>query len=113
MTDAERLDRLRAALRATGDALANARLDDLLAAEVSLAQALDGWPAGAAAPWTTDRAALEREIRGARADLLRCRRLGAALAQFSSAIPGTAANTYSRNGAPLARAGLVSVDMRG
>ncbi len=73
--------RLRQALEQTATALAQARLDDLLAAGEALEVALAQIPrVRAGTPAEADR--LRAEIDAARAALLRCRRLGVSLSDF-------------------------------
>ena len=75
------IGRLRAALEETAAALAGADLDRLLAADTTLQAALSALPSLASAP-SGDRSHLRRELEGASAALLRCRRLGAGLSDF-------------------------------
>jgi hypothetical protein len=71
------LTRIRGVLDRIGDALVSGQLQDLLQAEIELAQALpDALRASAEAE---DGRALIDEIGRARAALVRCRRLGASL----------------------------------
>ncbi len=72
---------LRQALEQTADALAKARLDDLLAAGEALEVALARIPRGRT-PSPADADRLRAEIDAARAALLRCRRLGVSLGDF-------------------------------
>lgn len=75
------VSRLKAALEDTAVALAAADLDRLLAAESALQAALHELPSmGAVDPG--DRPLFRRELEGAAAALLRCRRLGANLSDF-------------------------------
>ncbi|MEQ1759086.1 MAG: hypothetical protein ABL986_12260 [Vicinamibacterales bacterium] len=72
---------LRVALEQTAAALAEARLDDLLAAGEALEVALAQIPrARSSSPADADR--MRAEIDAARAALLRCRRLGVSLGDF-------------------------------
>jgi hypothetical protein len=72
--------RLERALQAVGDALSRADLDRLLSAEPELAAALEAVVHVRAGRLDADyRAAID----GGRAALLRCRRLGAALVEFT------------------------------
>jgi hypothetical protein len=72
---------LRAALERLADALAQPRLDALLAGESAIEAALARVPSVAVvAP--ESRGQLQREIEHARHMLMRCRRLGAALTDF-------------------------------
>lgn len=92
---------VRAALEHTADALAGARLDDLLAAEQGLAQALAALsPADRIPVPETEREPLREELARLRAVLIRCRRLGLTLTEFvrisSSALGLTAG--YDRGG---------------
>jgi hypothetical protein len=72
---------LREALEQTADALAQARLDSLLAGEATLEHALArlGPVHGLSA---AERAVVREELDRARAALLRCRRLGSAMSDF-------------------------------
>jgi hypothetical protein len=75
------VSRLRAALEETAVALATADLDRLLTAETALQAALYELPfMGAVDP--SERLLFRRDLEGASAALLRCRRLGAGLSDF-------------------------------
>jgi hypothetical protein len=78
--DTATLVRLELALRAVGNALGRADLDRLLTAEPELAAALEA--VARLEPGVLDRDA-RIAIDAARAALLRCRRLGAALMEFT------------------------------
>lgn len=85
MTDAQRVDQsahqVRSALEQTANALAKARLEDLLAAGEALEVAVARIPhVKPASPEDADK--LRAEIDAARAALLRCRRLGVSLGDF-------------------------------
>jgi hypothetical protein len=85
------LAQLQNALDEAGDALASADLPKLLAAELKLGAALNGMSGVGQA----DRESIER----ARAALLRCRRLGAALVKFTRvSLDLSGLDTYSRHG---------------
>ena len=106
--DAVAFARLDGALVALGDALSRADLDQLLATEPVLSSAMEA--VARLRPARADResrAAIER----ARTSLLRCRRLGAALVEFTriSLDPSGEAG-YSSMGHPPAidRAGVAS-----
>ena len=73
--------RLRAALERTATALAEADLDALLATDSELQGALNAMSTLAKAD-PSDRATFRRELEGAAAALLRCRRLGAGLSDY-------------------------------
>jgi hypothetical protein len=73
--------RLRAALDDTAEALARPDVEALLAAEASLTHAFTTIPRLRALS-AEERAAARTELLNARAALVRCRRLGAALADF-------------------------------
>lgn len=88
--------RLRAALDGLGDALARADLEALLASEPAVAEALDA--VAGVRPHPGD-AATRREIERARTALLRCRRLGASLADVARmAVDPADACGYVREG---------------
>lgn len=89
--------RLQAALDHVGEALASADLPKLLAAELKLGAALNAMGGVGQA----DRESIER----ARAALLRCRRLGAALARFTRVTLDLGTDTYSRTGASASDGG--------
>jgi hypothetical protein len=85
------LAQLQGALDEAGDALASADLPKLLAAELKLGAALNAVSGFGQA----DRESIER----ARAALLRCRRLGAALVKFTRvSLDLGGLDTYSRHG---------------
>ena len=73
--------RLRAAIEDTAAALAAGDLDRLLASDTALQAALHELPS-LAAVHPDDQPLFRRELEGAAAALLRCRRLGANLADF-------------------------------
>lgn len=108
--DAEQagLDRLRVALSSVAGALAGSDLEQLLACEPELASALE---AALAAP----RSAITRtEIARTRAELLRCRRLGASLVAFTQlSLDPDGAQTYSRSGSAPIGVRAASVEARG
>lgn len=111
-TAVERVTRLRVALLATGDALAGARLDDLLAAESRLAEALEAIPLDATiAP--EQRAVFVSEILAARAALLRCRRLGTTITGLGQASVQASGGVYARDGGARAHAAGHAIQVRG
>lgn len=73
--------RLRSALERAAQALAEANLDGLLAAEVDIESALSGVP-DRSLVGPGDRAALLADIDASRSALTRCERLGASLTHF-------------------------------
>src|SRR3954467_11331453 len=73
--------RLRAALESAAAALAAADLDALLASDTELQGALNAMSTLAKAD-PADRTVFRRELGGAAAALLRCRRLGAGLSDY-------------------------------
>jgi hypothetical protein len=75
------VSRLRTALEDTAMALATADLDRLLAADTALQAALHELPYMSAVH-PDERLLFRRELEGAAAALLRCRRLGAGLSDF-------------------------------
>jgi hypothetical protein len=106
MTDATGLAPLTAALREMADALASADLARLLDCEARVALALDG-----ARDRPADRASIE-EARGA---LLRCKRLGASLMEYTRlSLDPNDAELYARTrgAASTARTGS-SLEARG
>ena len=72
---------IRVALEQTANALAKARLDDLLAAAEALEMAI-ARNERAQPPPSEDAERLRGEVEAARAALLRCRRLGVSLSDF-------------------------------
>jgi hypothetical protein len=88
--------RLEAALRAVGDALSHADLEQLLAAEPELGAAFEG--VARVQPRAVGQDA-RIAIDAARAALLRCRRLGAALVEFTRiSLDPSGEGGYSRAG---------------
>ncbi len=73
--------RLRAALERSASAMAAGRLDELLAAESALDDALTALPSHSDLA-ANDRDALRAELDGARRALRRCQRLGANLTEY-------------------------------
>jgi hypothetical protein len=105
--------RLEGALRAVGDALGRADIVRLLSAEPELAAALEG--VARVGPGVVD-----RDVRGTidatRAALLRCRRLGAALVEFTRiSLDPSGEAAYSRAGVLPAfdRAGVAAAVVLG
>jgi hypothetical protein len=76
--------RLRAALDQAAEAMIDARLDGLLAAEQPLAAAVAAWPAGTPSG-STGNEQLREELTRLQASLERCRRLGLLLDAFATA----------------------------
>lgn len=90
------LVQLELSLRAVGNALARANLERLLTAEPELATALDA--VARLQPGSLDWEA-RVAIDAARSSLLRCRRLGAALLEFTRiSLDPTGQSGYSRTG---------------
>jgi hypothetical protein len=88
--------RLEQALREVGDALSRADLDRLLAAEPELGAALE--TVAHLRPRALD-AGLRAAVERGRAALLRCRRLGAALVEFTRiTLDPAGESAYSRAG---------------
>ncbi len=73
--------RLRRALERSAEAMANARLDDLLVAGEDIDVALGQIPGAPLEP-VSDPARLRADIDAARVALMRCRRLGLSLSDF-------------------------------
>jgi hypothetical protein len=96
---------LRAALTRVGDALAGVDADALLAAEEALGQAV---AAVAIAGDAADRPAAVEAVRRARAELMRCRRLGASFSGLARAMGrvGQVVDGYDRAGGYVASAGV-------
>ena len=88
---------LEAALRAVGDALASAELDRLLETEPILVAALEGLPSEVPAD-PEARAHLRQAITGTRQALLRCKRLGTAMADVTRSSLHGISGEYSREG---------------
>ncbi|HSK10656.1 MAG TPA: hypothetical protein VK911_13840 [Vicinamibacterales bacterium] len=101
----EAAGRISDALTRTADALAGARLDDLLAAEGGLATAVAAWPA-AATPGGPEHNQLRQELARLQASLERCRRLGLVLDTFAGASLSAygCARGYDRSGVAQVRA---------
>jgi hypothetical protein len=95
----DHLERLCHALEVAGDALAGGRLDQLLAAEPGLADAIGRWPALATLPPDADRDQIRHALGRTRAELIRCRRLGAALVELIRlSLASQADGDYTRAG---------------
>jgi|GEM_PF-2668862 hypothetical protein len=77
--------RLRAALDAGSEAMRDARLDGLVAAESRLAAAVASWPGADACRPPADRSLLRDEVARLQSSLERCRRLGLLLEAFAAA----------------------------
>jgi len=91
---------LRAALEASGDALASVDLDAMLGAEIALAAALAVLPSERGAVKGQRDLVLQELVR-ARTALTRCRRLGgalAAIARTSLGAQGVVADCYGADG---------------
>ena len=73
---------LRQALDLVGDALASPDLEGLLRGEAAIERALADLPSTLDVP-AAERAGIRTELEQARAALMRCRRLGAALTDFT------------------------------
>ena len=105
------VERVELALKEVADALAEADLDRLLAAEARLGDALGRL--GITSPLeTSGRTELREAIDRAYAMLLRCRRLGAGLTSFARAAAGRGAG-YGRSGFIPGDTRTTSVEMRG
>jgi hypothetical protein len=90
------VDGIRTALAEVGDALACGALDRLLAAEPVLSAAVDNLAKAAGSPLDESGRAAVEEARGA---LLRCRRLGASLVEFTRiSLDPQGGHAYSRAG---------------
>ena len=103
--------RLRLALEGAAEALAHAQVEGLLASEGALEFALAELPPMQGLP-SDERAAVRRELEAAERALLRCRRLGATLADYvrltlASHAAAQAPTGYSSD-APGAHAGHAS-----
>jgi hypothetical protein len=96
--------RIRAALNQAANALIDARLDDVLAAEGPLAAAVATWP-GPPTAGGADRNQLRLEVVRLRTSLERCRRLGLVLNTFADASLSVSgcARGYDRSGAARSR----------
>jgi hypothetical protein len=102
--------RLRETLNGVGDALAYARLDELLSLESQLVSALGEM--ASVRPDPDARRALVAELDEIRAALLRCRRLGASLHEFERTVFESHGSgcSYDRTGLdrPSGRAGVLN-----
>jgi len=109
--DAVAFARLDGALAAVGDALSRADLDRLLATEPVLSAAMEAVARLRPGGVDTDRrAAIDR----VRTSLLRCRRLGAALVEFTRiSLDPSGDGVYSRMGSAIDRTGAASAVVLG
>lgn len=104
--------RLRAALTHLADSLAAGDLPAILDCELRVSEALDAMPADLPVLGAEGRAWRE-DLDACRAALLRCRRLGAALMDFTRwTLTPAGVTPYSRAGAPYAAERVGSLEQR-